>query len=97
MFVQSVHMLAQRIFALKCLLTMVTIVDEMTREVNAFNMVSDICSVSVFFPTQGALVAWPSILKHRLLHVLVKHPSFIRARASLKSKFTHHFDNLRKF
>ena len=61
---QSVHMLAQRIFALKCLLTMVTIVDEMTRKVNDFDMVSGIISLSVFFPTQGALVAWPSILKH---------------------------------
>ena len=64
MFVQSALMNGQSFFALKCLFTMVTIVDEMTREVSAFNMVSGIKSVSVFFPTQGALEAWPSILKH---------------------------------
>ena len=50
-------MVAQSSFALEGLFTLVTIVDEMTREVNVFNMASGIKSVAVFVPTQGALVA----------------------------------------
>ena len=67
-------MLAQSIFGLECLFTMVTLIAEVSREVGTFNMVPDIIyMMRVLFPTQGALVAWPPILKHGLLHVLVKH------------------------
>ena len=72
-------MLAQSIFGLECLFTMVTIVAEVSREVGTFNMVPDIINkMRVQFSTQGALVAWPPILKHELLHVLVKHLPVIR-------------------
>ena len=73
-------MLAQSIFGLECLFTMITFVAEVSREVGTFNMVPDIINkMRVQFSTQGALVAWPPILKHGLLHVLVKHLPVIRA------------------
>ena len=73
-------MLAQSIFGLEYLFTMVTLIAEVSREVGTFNMVPDIIyMMRVLFPTQGALVAWPPILKHGLLHVLVKHLPVSRA------------------
>ena len=66
-------MTALSVFALECLLTIVTIVDEVTREVNTLNVVLDITIVCVLLSTQGAPIAWPPILKHCPLHVLVKH------------------------
>ena len=41
-FVHQGNMNAQSIFTLECFLTMITIVAEMTREVNAFNVVPGI-------------------------------------------------------
>ena len=70
---------AESILSFKCFLTMVTIVAEVTREVNTFNMVPAILLFCVLLSAQGALVARPPILKHRLLHVLVKRLSFIRS------------------
>ena len=67
-------MLAQGIFGLEYLFTMVTLIAEVSREVGTFNMVPDIINkMRVLLSTEGALVAWPPILKHGLLHVLVKH------------------------
>ena len=65
----------KRIFALEYFLTMVTIVAEMTREVDTFNMVPGIIEMRVFFSTDVAFVASPPILKLELLHVLVKYLS----------------------
>ena len=71
-------MFTQRIFALECFLTMVTIVAKMTREVNTFNVIPDIDLLRVLLSTQRALEAWLPIPKQGLLHVLVKLLSFIR-------------------
>ena len=61
------------------LIAMVTIVAEVTWEVCAFNMLPEVVLVRVLLSTQGTLVACSSILKDELLHVLVKHPSFVRS------------------
>ena len=77
-FLISVHfrnMNIQGHFGLECFLAMVTIVAEMTREVNAFNVVPEMTDMRVFFSTDVAFVAWPSILELGLLHVQVKHLS----------------------
>ena len=71
-FVNLRNMFAQSHFGLECFLAMVTIVAEMTREVNTFNVVPEVAAVRVFFSTYVALVARPPILKLGLLHVLVK-------------------------
>ena len=63
------------IFVIECFLAMVTIVAEMAREVNTFNVVPYIIDPRVFFSTDVAFVARPSILELGLLHVLVKHLS----------------------
>ena len=68
-------MCAQRIFGLECFLAMVTVVAEITREVNTFNVVPYIIDQRVFFSTDVALVAKPPVLELGLLHVLVKHLS----------------------
>ena len=68
-------MFTKRIFALECFLAMVTFVAEMTREVNAFNVIPEMTDMRVFFSTDVALVAWPPVLELGLLHVLVKHLS----------------------
>ena len=70
---------AESILGSKCFLAMVTIVAEVTREVNTFNMVTGMTLLRILLSAQGALVARPPILKHRLLHVLVKRLSFIRS------------------
>ena len=69
------HMLAQSIFALEHFSTVFTIVAEVTREVNTFNMVPCIVKMRVLFPTDVALVAYSPILGCELLQVLVKHLS----------------------
>ena len=74
-FVHQRNMNAGSIFALKCFLTMVTIVAKMTREVNTFNVVPGIIEMRVFFSTDVAFVAWSPILKLGLLYVLIKHLS----------------------
>ena len=74
-FVHLRNVNAQSIFALECFLAMVTFVAEMTREVNAFNVVPEMTDVRVFFSTDVALVAKPPVLELGLLHVLVKHLS----------------------
>ena len=66
---------AQRTFAFECLLAVVTIVAEMTREMNTFNVVPEMTDMRVFFSTDVAFVARPSILELGLLHVQVKHLS----------------------
>ena len=66
-------MTALSIFALEFPLTIVTIVAEVTREVNTLNVVLGITIVCVLLSTQGAPIDWPPILKHCPLHVLVKH------------------------
>ena len=71
----SRNMSAQSIFGLECLLAMVTIVVEVTREVNTFNVVPYIIDPRVFFSTDVAFVARPPILELGLFHVLVKHLS----------------------
>ena len=63
MFVHFVHMVAQRSIGLEWFLTIATAVIEATREVDIFNVVPDISLQCVFFSTQGALEAWPLILK----------------------------------
>ena len=68
-------MLAQSHFGLEYFLAMVTIVAEMTREMNTFNVVPEMTDMRVFFSTDVAFVARPSILELGLLHVLVKHLS----------------------
>ena len=68
-------MCAERIFVLECFLAVVTIVAEMAREVNAFNVVPEMTDMRVFFSTDVALVAKPPVLELGLLHVLVKHLS----------------------
>ena len=74
-FVHLRNMNAQSIFALKCFIAMVTLVAEMTREVNTFNVVPYIIDQRVFFSTDVALVAKPPVLELGLLHVLIKHLS----------------------
>ena len=74
-FVHQRNMNAQSIFTLECFLAMITIVAEMTREVNTFNVVPGIIEMCIFFSTDVALVARPPVLKLGLLHVLVKHLS----------------------
>ena len=74
-FVHLRNVNAQSIFALECFLAMVTFVAEMTREVNAFNVVPEMTDMRVFFSTDVAFVARPSILELGLLHVQVKHLS----------------------
>ena len=68
-------MCAERIFGLECFLAMVTVVAEITREVNTFNVVPEMTDMRVFFSTDVAFVARPPILELGLLHVLVKHLS----------------------
>ena len=77
-FLISVHfrnMNIQGHFGLECFLAMVTIVAEVTREVNTFNVIPDIDLLRVLLSTQRALEAWLPILKQGLLHVLAKHHS----------------------
>ena len=74
-FVHQRNMNAQSIFTLECFLAMITIVAEMTREVNTFNVVPEMTDPRVFFSTDVAFVARSSVLELGLLHVLVKHLS----------------------
>ena len=73
-----INVTTQRIFALECLIAMVTTIAEVAREVYTFNMLPEVVLVRVLLSTQGTLVASPSILKDGLLHVLIKHLSCIR-------------------
>ena len=66
---------AERIFALKCFLALLTNVAEVTREVNTFNVIPDIYLLRVLLSTQSALEARPPIPKQGLVHVLAKHHS----------------------
>ena len=66
---------AQSHLGLECFLAIITIVAEMAREVNTFNVVPYIIDQRVFFSTDVALVAKPPVLELGLLHVLVKHLS----------------------
>ena len=77
-FLISVHfrnMNTHSIFVIECFLAMVTIVAEVTREVNTFNVIPDIDLLRVLLSTQRALEALPPIPKQGLLHVLVKRHS----------------------
>ena len=74
-FVHLRNMNAQSHLGLECFLTVVTIVAEMAREVNTFNVIPEMTDMRVFFSTDVALVAKPPVLELGLLHVLVKHLS----------------------
>ena len=95
-FVHFGHMTALSIFALECLLTIVTIVAEKTREVNTLNVVLDITIVCVLLSTQGAPKAWPPIFKHCPLHVLVKHFPIDRSSWKKTCYMLKIFDRLSK-
>ena len=85
LFVHFRHMCAQSIFALKCFLTLVTIVTKMTREVDTLNMVPCIICIiemRVFFSTDAAFEAKSPILELEPLHVLVKDLSISKAKLS---------------
>ena len=75
-FVHFGNMNIESMLGLECFLAMVTIVAEMTRKVNAFNVISKMTDMLVFFSTDVAFVASSPILKLGLLHVLVKHHSW---------------------
>ena len=83
------HMGAKGIFTCKCFLTMVALVTKMPREVGAFNMIPHIGPVSGLLPALGTLVVPLPILKHWLLHVLVKHSSCAKMSWEIKIKFIH--------
>ena len=87
LLVHPSHMDAKGIFTCECFLTMVTIVTKMPREMGAFNMIPHIGPISGLLPALGTLVVPLPILKHWLLHVLVKHSSCPKMSWEIKIKF----------
>ena len=87
LLVHPSHMGAKSIFTCECFLAMVAIVTKMPREMSAFNMIPHIGPISGLLPALGTLVVPLPILKHRLLHVLVKHSSCAKMSWEIKTKF----------
>ena len=87
LLVHPTHMDAKGFFSWECFLTMDAIVTKMPREVGAFNMIPHMTPPLGLLPALGTLVVPLPILKHWLLHVLVKHSSCAKMSWEIKTKF----------
>ena len=66
-------MQTEGIFTFEYTFTMVTIVTEVSGEMDAFNVVPHIVSMWANLPAESAPKLWLPFLERRLLYVLVKH------------------------